>query len=173
MAFPGRSDSEVLRAEISWWRDRVRETFRAADQMQSFSDFGAFFDRVYDRFAAARAWRVIDGESRKGSSDSPPAVIRSGPGLELRPAAAGDPDRTGPRPFLRPDPAPRPLRLRETRPAHLHPRLRAPRPPARAVHLRRRPSRTRHRRGGERRPSGDRRRHFGYVCRARPTDRAG
>jgi len=43
-------------AERGWWRDRVREVFRAADQMQRFADFEACFDALFAHFARADAW---------------------------------------------------------------------------------------------------------------------
>lgn len=43
-------------AERAWWRDRVREVFRAADQMQRFGDFEACFDALFAHYARADAW---------------------------------------------------------------------------------------------------------------------
>jgi len=50
---PGPDD-----AERAWWRDVVRATFRAADQMQRFADFEACFAALYDHFARPDAWRA-------------------------------------------------------------------------------------------------------------------
>jgi putative hydrolase of the HAD superfamily len=48
-------------AERGWWRERVRETFRAADQMQRFADFEACFDALFAHYARAGAWLVMAG----------------------------------------------------------------------------------------------------------------
>jgi putative hydrolase of the HAD superfamily len=48
-------------AERAWWRDVVRATFRAADQMQRFADFEACFAALFAHFAAPAAWRAADG----------------------------------------------------------------------------------------------------------------
>ena len=47
--------------ERGWWFDRVRETFRAADQMVHFDDFDAFFDAVWTHFGSADAWQPAPG----------------------------------------------------------------------------------------------------------------
>ena len=47
--------------ERTWWQDRVRETFRAADQMVRFDDFDAFFDEVWEHYAGAGAWELAAG----------------------------------------------------------------------------------------------------------------
>jgi len=44
--------------ERAWWRDVVRATFRAADQMQRFADFEACFDALFAHFARPEAWRA-------------------------------------------------------------------------------------------------------------------
>ena len=46
--------------ERAWWRDIVRATFRAADQMQHFADFDACFAALFGHFARSDAWRVAD-----------------------------------------------------------------------------------------------------------------
>jgi len=46
--------------ERAWWRDIVRATFRAADQMQRFADFDTCFDALFGYFARTAAWRVAD-----------------------------------------------------------------------------------------------------------------
>jgi putative hydrolase of the HAD superfamily len=45
--------------ERAWWRDVVRATFRAADQMQRFADFDACFDDLFAHFARADAWLAM------------------------------------------------------------------------------------------------------------------
>ena len=46
--------------ERAWWRDILRATFRASDQMQRFADFDACFDALFGYFARIDAWRVAD-----------------------------------------------------------------------------------------------------------------
>ena len=58
---PGATLASAAERERDWWRDRVRETFRAADGMARFDDFDAFFARVFSHYAAAAAWRVLPG----------------------------------------------------------------------------------------------------------------
>jgi putative hydrolase of the HAD superfamily len=52
---------EAAERERSWWRERVRETFRAADGMARFDDFEAFFAEVFAHYAEASAWRLVEG----------------------------------------------------------------------------------------------------------------
>ncbi|UCE86250.1 MAG: HAD-IA family hydrolase [Deltaproteobacteria bacterium] len=47
--------------EREWWRGIVRATFRAADGRARFRDFDAYFDALFERFAAPDAWRVRPG----------------------------------------------------------------------------------------------------------------
>ncbi len=61
MAFPGTTPEEAAELERDWWRTRVRETFRAADQMQRFEAFEAFFDALWRHFSRADSWRVRTG----------------------------------------------------------------------------------------------------------------
>jgi putative hydrolase of the HAD superfamily len=42
--------------ERAWWRDVVRASFRAADQMQRFANFEACFDTLFAYFARPDAW---------------------------------------------------------------------------------------------------------------------
>jgi putative hydrolase of the HAD superfamily len=44
--------------ERAWWREIVRATFRAADQMQRFADFDACFAALFGYFGRADAWRA-------------------------------------------------------------------------------------------------------------------
>ena len=46
-------------SERAWWREIVRATFRAADQMQRFADFEACFDALFAHFARPEAWRAV------------------------------------------------------------------------------------------------------------------
>jgi len=61
MAFPGEPRERVCALERAWWRSRVRETFRAADQSAHFTDFDACFDAIFAHYARADAWRATDG----------------------------------------------------------------------------------------------------------------
>ncbi|MAE94339.1 MAG: hydrolase [Deltaproteobacteria bacterium] len=58
---PGETLADSAELERRWWRARVRETFRAADGMAAFSDFDAFFDRLWDHYACAEAWELMPG----------------------------------------------------------------------------------------------------------------
>jgi putative hydrolase of the HAD superfamily len=59
--FPGLARDAVPRAELDWWRERVREIFQAADSTVRFADFAAFFADLFARFASPRAWRARPG----------------------------------------------------------------------------------------------------------------
>ncbi len=61
MVFPGRTLACRAAPERDWWRDRVRETFRAADQSVRFRDFEACFGGLWDHFARGDAWRLAPG----------------------------------------------------------------------------------------------------------------
>jgi putative hydrolase of the HAD superfamily len=58
---PGATAAVAAERERGWWRQRVRETFRAADQMARFDDFEAFFARLWAHYAEAAAWRLAAG----------------------------------------------------------------------------------------------------------------
>jgi putative hydrolase of the HAD superfamily len=60
-AHPGVARALVAERERAWWRERVRETFRAADGTVRFADFDAFFGRLFDHYADASAWRLASG----------------------------------------------------------------------------------------------------------------
>ncbi len=64
MAFPDARPEEVPELERAWWRDRVRETFRAADaavRFSDFDDFEAYFAELFDAFGKPTAWRARPG----------------------------------------------------------------------------------------------------------------
>lgn len=61
MVFPAAAPEEVDALERAWWRSIVRATFLAADSAQRFSDFDAFFEQIWARFAAAESWRARPG----------------------------------------------------------------------------------------------------------------
>jgi putative hydrolase of the HAD superfamily len=58
---PGAIGSDVAARERAWWRARVRETFRAADQMAPLVDFDALFDALFAFYAGAAAWAPRKG----------------------------------------------------------------------------------------------------------------
>ena len=61
------------KAERDWWRELVREAIgRSNDQARRFcrsEDFNPFFDRLFDYYAKAEAWRVYD--------DTVPALVKA------------------------------------------------------------------------------------------------
>jgi len=59
--FPAAAAAEVAALERSWWRGLVRSTFLAADSEKRFSDFDAFFDELWARYAKASAWQARPG----------------------------------------------------------------------------------------------------------------
>src|SRR5690606_18758109 len=58
MVFPG---PDAAARERGWWREVVRATFRAADQMQPLADFEAAFAELFDHYARAAAWQAAAG----------------------------------------------------------------------------------------------------------------
>ena len=58
---PGATLAAAAEHEREWWRERVRETFRAADGMARFTDFEAFFASVWSYYGGAQAWRARPG----------------------------------------------------------------------------------------------------------------
>lgn len=61
MAFPELAPEAIPAREREWWRQRVRETVRAADSQARFPDFEAFFAALWEHFARADAWRPLPG----------------------------------------------------------------------------------------------------------------
>ncbi|MEE2677487.1 MAG: HAD-IA family hydrolase [Myxococcota bacterium] len=59
--FPGLAAAARRERECAWWRERVRETFRAADSSQRATDFDALFAALWQHFAAPEAWRLRAG----------------------------------------------------------------------------------------------------------------
>jgi putative hydrolase of the HAD superfamily len=58
---PREPASRVAELEREWWRRRVRETFRAADQMVRFDDFEACFQELWRIYAGPSGWRLCSG----------------------------------------------------------------------------------------------------------------
>ncbi len=65
---PGEPMARAAGLEKRWWWERVRETFRAADQMVRFKDFDAYFEALWRHFASAAAWELAPG-ARAGLED--------------------------------------------------------------------------------------------------------
>jgi len=61
MVFPGAPPAAIAERERGWWRDVVRAVFRAADQMQCFADFEAFFAALFAHYARPEAWQAAPG----------------------------------------------------------------------------------------------------------------
>ena len=61
MVFPEAAPEEIPALERQWWQRIVRGTFMAADSTQRFSDFDAFFERLWARFAAPESWLLRPG----------------------------------------------------------------------------------------------------------------
>ncbi|MBD2577420.1 HAD family hydrolase [Oscillatoria sp. FACHB-1406] len=58
LTFPGVSVTEVPRREFEWWYEVSRLTFEKANALEQFSDFQAFFTRLYGHFATPKPWQV-------------------------------------------------------------------------------------------------------------------
>lgn len=61
MVFPDAPPERVPSLERSWWREVVRQTFRAADGTARFADFEAYFDALFAHFAEPAAWQAAPG----------------------------------------------------------------------------------------------------------------
>jgi len=61
MVFPEARPEEIPSLERDWWKRIVRSTFLAADSTTRFSDFDAFFERLWARFAAPDSWLLRPG----------------------------------------------------------------------------------------------------------------
>jgi putative hydrolase of the HAD superfamily len=59
--FPNAPAGQRPKLERAWWRDVVRDTFRAADQTVRFENFDAFFDDVFSWYAGPGAWQLRPG----------------------------------------------------------------------------------------------------------------
>lgn len=58
---PGATGQPAIDFERGWWRERVRQTFQAADSTVHFEDFDVFFSEIYDHFSRGEAWRLRAG----------------------------------------------------------------------------------------------------------------
>lgn len=61
MVFPDQPRGRRPSLERRWWWQLVRATFRSADGTATFSDFDAFFDRLWNHYASGAAWRLAPG----------------------------------------------------------------------------------------------------------------
>ena len=61
MVFPGEPAERRRSLERQWWWTQVRSTFRAADSTARFTDFEAYFDRLWNHYAGGAAWRLAPG----------------------------------------------------------------------------------------------------------------
>jgi putative hydrolase of the HAD superfamily len=52
---PGRDDAELRALEYRWWRDLVASSFAG---LRTFTDFDAYFARLFEFFADASNWRL-------------------------------------------------------------------------------------------------------------------
>jgi putative hydrolase of the HAD superfamily len=75
---PGRTPAEAAACERRWWRERVRETFRATDGSARLSDFETCFDRLWRHYAGPAAWALAPGAEQALS-----ALRRAGRGLAV------------------------------------------------------------------------------------------
>jgi putative hydrolase of the HAD superfamily len=64
MVFPDQPAARRRTLERQWWWRQVRSTFRAADSTARFTDFDAYFDRLWNHYAAGAAWRLAPGTRR-------------------------------------------------------------------------------------------------------------
>lgn len=58
MAFPSVRTEDIPEREYAWWWAIAAETFQQAGVLNQFTDFSAFFSRLYDHFATADSWFV-------------------------------------------------------------------------------------------------------------------
>ncbi len=61
MHFPAAAPAERDRLERDWWRERVRQTFLAADSRCASASTDALFAELFEIFAGAAAWRPRAG----------------------------------------------------------------------------------------------------------------
>jgi putative hydrolase of the HAD superfamily len=61
MVFPGEPSERCRSLERRWWWRQVHSTFRAADSTARFTDFEAYFDRLWNHYASGAAWRLAPG----------------------------------------------------------------------------------------------------------------
>lgn len=58
MSFPNAERTDIPSLEYDWWRAIATQTFAAAQVLDQFADFEAFFADLYSHFATADPWFV-------------------------------------------------------------------------------------------------------------------
>jgi putative hydrolase of the HAD superfamily len=56
--FPGVEAAKIPQMEFEWWEEIARDTFAKVGVFSHFSDFRAFFGKLYDYFATDRPWYI-------------------------------------------------------------------------------------------------------------------
>jgi putative hydrolase of the HAD superfamily len=56
--FPDVSLGDIPQLEYQWWKAINQQTFTTAGVWEQFSDFDAFFDRLYQYFTTSAAWEI-------------------------------------------------------------------------------------------------------------------
>jgi putative hydrolase of the HAD superfamily len=77
MVFPDEPAERRRTLERQWWWSQVRSTFRAADSTARFTDFDAYFDRLWNHYAGGAAWHLAPG-TREGLDALAARRIRMG-----------------------------------------------------------------------------------------------
>ncbi len=72
-AHPGVPAVHATELERAWWRERVRETFRAADGSVQLRDFEAYFEELWRHYGTAAAWVLA-----AGAEDALAALTKAG-----------------------------------------------------------------------------------------------
>ena len=76
MVFPGVTSTLAAVRERTWWRQRVDDTFRAADGTALPREFDALFDTLWHHYAGAGAWQL-----RAGVPETLASLAEAGAGL--------------------------------------------------------------------------------------------
>ncbi|MBE9114457.1 HAD-IA family hydrolase [Lusitaniella coriacea LEGE 07157] len=58
LSFPGMELIEIPEKEFEWWQAITTATFEKIGARDRFSDFGAFFNKLYGHFATPAPWQV-------------------------------------------------------------------------------------------------------------------
>lgn len=56
--FPGYKEQDIPQQEYLWWKAMAKSTFAQVNSLNSFTDFDAFFAKLYQHFAGAEPWYV-------------------------------------------------------------------------------------------------------------------
>jgi putative hydrolase of the HAD superfamily len=60
IAFPDAARSQIVELERDWWRQIAIQVFSQAEVIAKFTDFDAFFERLYAYFATVDPWYVYE-----------------------------------------------------------------------------------------------------------------